>query len=70
MSQTNAGVKANADSFATGIDDDGLRVAFLTAATNLDPADTTPGRNNSDIYVNTQQGMMLASRRDGFAAPR
>ncbi len=42
-------------------------MAFLTAATNLDPADTTPGRDNSDVYVNTQQGMMLASRRDGFS---
>jgi Tol biopolymer transport system component len=67
MSQTNAGVKANAEAFATGIDDDGLRVAFITAATNLDPADTVAGRNNSDVYVNTQQGMMLASRRDGVS---
>ena len=67
MSQTNAGVKANAEAFATGIDDDGLRVAFTTAATDLDPADTIAGRDNSDVYVNTQQGMMLASRRDGFS---
>ena len=40
--------KANADSFDPSISADGTRVAFVSSATNLDPADTD---DFADIYV-------------------
>ena len=63
VSQTDAGVKGDRESFATGIDGDASRVAFSTQSDNLDPADHGPP--GDDIYVNTQQGLLLASRTNG-----
>jgi uncharacterized repeat protein (TIGR01451 family) len=55
--------KGNADSFSPAISADGTRVAFVSAASNLDPAD---GDNSYDIYVkNLLTGdVALASRSD------
>ena len=63
VSQTDAGVKGDRESFATGIDGDASRVAFITQSDNLDSADQGPP--GDDIYVNTQQGLLLAGRADG-----
>jgi Tol biopolymer transport system component len=49
LSVTAAGVKANADSFSPSMSADGNRIAFDTASTNIDPADTD--LNVADIYV-------------------
>ena len=39
-STSDAGVNANSDSFGASLSADGTTVAFDSAATNLDPADT------------------------------
>ncbi len=65
VSQTGAGVKGNRESFATGIDADGNRVAFITQSSNLDSADSNSF--GDDIYVSTPQGILLASRAPGGA---
>lgn len=57
--------KANADSVVAGISADGAAVAFLTAATNLDPDDSAP--DGADVYVARPGGTVLASRADGAA---
>jgi uncharacterized repeat protein (TIGR01451 family) len=48
VSTTGEGVKANGVSLAVSISADGTRVAFSTAATNLDPRDTD---GVQDVYV-------------------
>jgi Tol biopolymer transport system component len=55
------GTAANGDSEAPSIDASGLRVAFLSRATNLDPADTLDGKDAyvRDLAANTTS---LASR--------
>jgi hemolysin type calcium-binding protein/WD40 repeat protein len=47
-STTDAGVKGNAQSLSASVSTNGTRVAFLSEATNLDPADTDA---SLDIYV-------------------
>jgi WD40-like Beta Propeller Repeat len=48
VSSSDAGVKANSDSFAPTISTNGRFVTFSSGATNLDPADPDPG---IDVYV-------------------
>jgi len=48
VSASDSGVKGNATSGFPALSGSGLRVAFQSNATNLDPADTDPAR---DIYV-------------------
>ena len=43
VSRTPGGAAAAGGSFGGGIADSGTRVAFVSSATNLDPADTNPG---------------------------
>ncbi len=54
------------DSHSPSIDDSGWRVAFVSAGTGLDPADTSAVH---DIYLKDMQfgGLELVSRRDGDA---
>ena len=47
-STSDAGVKGNDSSFRTSLSADGTKVAFISAATNLDPADTD---GVLDVYV-------------------
>ncbi len=47
-STSDAGVKANSTSFVVSLSLDATKVAFQSAATNLDPADTD---TNPDVYV-------------------
>jgi Tol biopolymer transport system component len=48
-STSDSGVKGNGGSIALSVSADGTRVAFVSFATNLDPADTAPF--GSDVYV-------------------
>ena len=47
-STSDTGVKGDGESAAASLSADGTKVAFQSAATNLDPADTDPG---IDVYV-------------------
>jgi uncharacterized repeat protein (TIGR01451 family) len=62
-STSDLGQKGNADSFSPAISADGTRVAFVSAASNLDPAD---GDNTYDIYIKNllTDDITLASRSD------
>jgi Tol biopolymer transport system component len=48
-STSDSGVKGNGGSIALSVSADGTRVAFISFAANLDPADTAPF--GSDVYV-------------------
>ena len=64
VTRSTAGEPANGSSLQPMLDQDGSRVAFLTEATNLDPADPAP---DYDAYVHDipQGTTTLASRADG-----
>lgn len=63
-STSSAGVKGNGPSYAPSLSGDGTRVAFVSEARNLDPADTDA---MPDVYVKdlVSGGVMLASSRAG-----
>ena len=60
-SSTATGTKGSDHSFSPSLSGDGNRVAFHTASTNLDPADTDP--NVPDVYVKDRSSgvLLLAS---------
>jgi Tol biopolymer transport system component len=66
VSRASSGEKGNGSSFAPSISDDGRRVAFGTAATNLD-ADGSDPDSAQDIYVRNLDGATtaLVSRAPG-----
>ena len=53
-----AGVKGNTFSFEPSISDSGSRIAFMSCATNLDPADTNAA---CDIYVRNFAGLATST---------
>ena len=62
-STSDAGIKGNAESALVSVSADGTKVAFISSATNLDPADTDAVR---DVYVKdlTTGDLTLASTSD------
>jgi surface antigen len=66
VSRTSTGAKANAPSWGPDISGDGRYVVFVSAATNLDAADTHP---TTDVFVrDTRTGTTrLVSRADGVS---
>lgn len=68
VTATALGVKANGESTSPSLASDGKRVAFLSSATNLDPADTD---NLPDVYYKdlASGAVVLATvRQDGVKA--
>ena len=62
-STSDAGVKGNGESIEVSVSADGTKVAFVSSATNLDPADTD---SSKDVYVKdlTTGDLALASTSD------
>src|SRR5262249_7238412 len=68
-STSDTGVRANGPSFMPALSANGRVVAFSSAATNLDPADTDPGY---DVYVKdlvTGDISLATTSSDGVKAP-
>jgi uncharacterized repeat protein (TIGR01451 family) len=66
VSRSDSGTKGNGESFAPALSADGAIVAFVSSATNLDPADSD---STFDVFTkNVSSGnLTLASRSDGGA---
>ncbi len=67
VSRIAGGMKANGESFEPAISDDGRYVAFVSTATNLDPADTgsTDSVYRYDVVTPTQVLVSRQSAADG-----